>query len=101
MMVVYRALSVAHVDVGGLRQRSEHLVRGMRGKNCRSVVHCGVTTHREMVLVHWVEARVTVPCLVEVDTVAGFLEQRLRAHGVVAQAVIGAVGKHRVHWFLI
>jgi hypothetical protein len=32
-----------------------------------------------VVIVHRVEARVAVPGLVEVDPIAGFLEQRLRA----------------------
>ena len=47
-----------------------------------------VAAHREVIIVHRVEARVAVPGFVEVDPIAGFLEQRLRAHGVVAQAVV-------------
>ena len=76
-MMVDRAFAVAHVDVGGLRQRREHLVRGMRGEDRGAVVRRRVAAHREVVTVHRVEARVAVPGLVEVNPVAGFLEQRL------------------------
>ena len=100
-MMIDRALAVAHVDEGGLRQRREQLVGGMRREDRRPVVRRRVAAHREVVPVHRVEARIAVPRLVEVDPVAGFREQRLGAHGVVAQAVVGAVGDDRVDRLLV
>ena len=72
----------------------------MGGEDRRPLVLRRVAAHREVVFVHRVEARVAVPRLVHVDPVAGFREQRLHPRRVVAQAVVGAVGDHRVHRLL-
>ena len=99
-MVVDRPLAVAHVDVGRLRQRRQQLVRGVRREDRRALVRRRVAAHREVALVHRVEARVAVPRFVHVDAVARLAEQRLHARRVVAKAVVGAVGDDGVHGLL-
>ena len=69
--VVDRAAAVADVDVRGLRQRREQLVRRVGREHRRPVrrVAGRIAAHGETVAVHRIEARVAVPGFVEVDAV--------------------------------
>jgi hypothetical protein len=55
-----------------------------------------IAAHRVATAVQRIEARVGVPRLVEMNAIDAGAEQLLHATGVVAQAVVGRVGDHRV-----
>ncbi|CIL93573.1 Uncharacterised protein [Salmonella enterica subsp. enterica serovar Typhi] len=59
-----------------------------------------LAAHRVVIAINRVEARIAVPCFVEVNAIAGFCQQILRLFGVIAYAVIGTVGHHAVRRFL-
>ena len=77
--VIDGAAAVADVDVRGLRQRRQQLVRRMRRENRRAVLRMRrrVAAHREAIAVHRIEARVAVPRFVEMDAVDALREPRL------------------------
>ena len=101
--VIDGAAAVADVNERGLRQRGQQLVRRMRREHRRAVlrVRRRVAAHGVAVAIHRVEARVAVPRFVEMDPVDALAEARLRVGRVVAHAVVGAVGQHRVDGALV
>ena len=96
--VIDRLATVPDVDVGGLRERSEQLMRGMRREYGGAILGMlgGIAAHRVAVLVHRIEPRVGVPRFVEVDAIHALRESFLRVAGVVAHPIVGAVRHHRV-----
>ncbi|MNX95822.1 hypothetical protein D3C86_1281140 [compost metagenome] len=96
--VLDRVAAVADMDERGLRQRRQQLVSGVGGEHRRRVglVLGRVAAHGEAPTIQRIEARVAVPGLVEVDTLAALRQQAFGAFGIQAHAVIGAVGHHRV-----
>src|SRR5262249_55089850 len=76
-------------------------MRGMRSEDCGTAVSRRVPAHCIVVPVHWVEACVTVPGFIKVDSIAVFLDQGLRAHSIVTESVVRTVGEHRINRFLV
>src|SRR5262245_28069447 len=76
-------------------------MRGMCGKDRGTTVRCRVPAHCIVVSVHWVETRVAVPGFIKVYPVAVFLNQVLRAHGIVTESVVRTIGEHRINRFLV
>src|SRR5262245_29770984 len=76
-------------------------MRGMRGKDCGATVRRRIPAHCIVVPVHWVETRVAVPGYIKVYPVAVFLNQGLRAHGIVTESVVRTISEHRIDRFLV
>lgn len=66
-----------------------------------SVVLCRVAAHGMAASVHGVEAGVGIPGLVKMDAIDTLVQQAMHSLGVVAQAVVRAVGHHSVHRSLL
>ncbi len=86
-----RAAAVANVQIRGLRQRGEQLVRRVRREHGRAVVVLGIAAHAVAVAVDRIETRVAVPRFVASARDRPCLEQLLHRDRVVAEPVVGRV----------
>lgn len=102
-LVVDRTTSVAHVNVGCLRQRRQQLVGRLGRKKRWTGTRRRIRTamHREAPGVEGIEARIAILGFVEMQPVHGFSEQRYDTLHVVAKAIVGGVRDHRVDWLAI
>ena len=96
-----RAASVADVQERRLRQGGQQLVRRMRGEDRRTLVILGIAVHGVTVAIQRVEARIRIPCFVEMDAIDARVEQLLDAACAVAQAIVSGIGDDRVDGALV
>ena len=97
---VNRAAAFTYMNIRRLRQCIQQFMSGVSGENGRTAVITRLTAHRVVIGIDRIKTCVTVPGFVEVQTIGGFFQQILRVFGVIAYAVIGAVGYHAVRGFL-
>ena len=88
-------VAVAHVDLRGLREARELLVRRLRRDDARRRFAEVLEPHREAPLVERMEFHEAGPGLVEQDVVAQMADALNDPLGVVDRAVIGALLDHR------
>ena len=88
-------VTVAHMDLGGLRKTRELLVRGLgRDDSGRGFAQV-LQAHREPALVERVKLHEAGPGLVEHDVLAQMSDALDDALGVIDRAVVGALLDHR------